>query len=120
MLGRATKATGGTDNVSIASDETFDLTTTAIEVPGTSRPTRANPPVVAAENVQIIDEGDDAANKEGSAEQNNANENESINVLSAATATPRSISIRTNRDEINSPMSVSVRDQQAARVSVTD
>ena len=53
------------DAKSIGSEETVDLTTTAIEVPDASRMTRANPPVIAPENVQIIDEGDDAENEEG-------------------------------------------------------
>ena len=106
LLARANKGPGDADNESIGSDETVDLTTTAIEVPGTSRPTCANPAVIAAENVQIIDEGDDAENEEGNAEENNANGSESVNA--------RSINIRANRDEIISPISVSVRDQQAA------
>ena len=51
----------------MGSDETANLTTAAIEVPGTSRMTRANPPVIAPKDVQIIDEGDDTENEEGSA-----------------------------------------------------
>ena len=124
LLARANKGPGEADNESIGSDATVDLTTKAIEVPGTSRLTRANPSVIAPGNVRIIDKGDNAENEGGSAEESNANkmesinETESINTLSAAT--PRSINVCVNRDEIISPMSVSVRDQQAVRVSVTD
>ena len=120
LLARANKQPGDADNESDDSSEAIDLTATAIEVPGTTRPTRSNPPVIAAENVQIINEGDDAEDEEGSEEEDNANatENESVCALSAAT--PRSINLRADRDEISSPMSVSVRDNQAARVRVTD
>ena len=109
---------GEPETKSIGSEETFDLTTAAIEVPGTSRMTRANSPVAAPENVKIIDEGDDGANEEGSADENNANEISSTNASEAGT--PRSIDVRTNREEISSPTLVSVWDQQAGQVSVTD
>ena len=51
ILGRSKKATGGTNNVSIASDETIDFTTTAMVILNTTINTCLNPPIVAAENV---------------------------------------------------------------------
>ena len=101
---------GEPDSKSIGSEETVDLTTSATEVPGASIMTRANLPVVAPENAQIIDEGDNAENEEGSADKNNANETRSTNA--SETGTPRSINSRDDREEIfSSLMSVSVRDQ---------
>ena len=97
-------------NESIGSGETFDLTTTTTEVPGTSRPTREDPLVIAPKNAQVVVEGDDVENEEGSAEENNASATESESVNASLAATSMSINARANRDETSSPMPVSARD----------
>ena len=84
------------------------MTTAAIEVPDTSRMIRVNPPVVAPENVQVIDEGDDVENEEGIADENSTNETRSTSVSEAGT--PRSINVHANREEISSPTLVSAWD----------
>ena len=119
LLFRANKDPVGTNKESVTCYETLDLIASAVEVHHVSIPTRSNPPVIGAENVQIINEGDNAENEEGSVQKNNENESASINTSSAVT--PRSINVRPTLDEmINSSMSVSVRDQQSTTFSVAD
>ena len=116
LLDRENEGMGNADN------ETVDVTITAIDIPVTARLTRTNPPPIAQENVQIINEGNNvendkiSADKFVSANENDHNGRESVNLVSLAT--PSSIDVRDNR-VISSPMSVSVR-EQTTRVPVTD
>ena len=117
LLDRAKERTGDTDNKSVGSDETVDITTTALVIPNTARRTWAYPPVIAPKNVQIIDEGENAENDERSCEISGENKTENVNPNTAAT--PRSIDVRYNR-EISSSMSVSVRDPGTTQVCQTN
>ena len=88
-----------------------------MEVPNASRLTHSNPPVIATENLQILNDGENGGNEEESEPDNNTNDSSSFHPSS--TATPRLIDVRSTSAMINSLMPLSVRDQQGTPLSAT-
>ena len=97
MLGRANNKVKEMEDASVASDKTVNMTITAIEIRNTMVVTQSNPPKIAPENVEIVNDDNGEKSGEGNGKGSDCD----------PTETSWSIQIQDNR-EVHSPMLVSI------------
>lgn len=97
MLGWPNNKVKETEDASVASDKTVGMTITAVEIRNTMVVTRSNPPKIAPENVEIVNDDNGEKSGEGNEKGSDCD----------LTETPWSIQIQDNR-EIHNLMLVSI------------